>query len=158
MPRWDLEKFKGAEEKIGSAMKSVGEVMAIGRSFEEALQKAVRMQSGQIESVTDNAFKTDAERKHFLEVPTPKRLFAIADSMKKGVTKILMETFCFHSNSLVSPTRKSDNSAEKQNLIFVNFAKVLVSSHLYFKLTHSPAKCLPRPTICISHIMADIMT
>ncbi len=56
IPRWDLEKFKGAEEKIGSAMKSVGEVMAIGRSFEEALQKAVRMQRGNTESVTDNGF------------------------------------------------------------------------------------------------------
>ena len=59
MPRWDLEKFKGAEEAIGSAMKSVGEVMAIGRSFEESLQKAVRMQSGQIESVTDNGFTNE---------------------------------------------------------------------------------------------------
>ncbi|MBP6884778.1 MAG: carbamoyl-phosphate synthase (glutamine-hydrolyzing) large subunit [Candidatus Pacebacteria bacterium] len=86
MPRWDLEKFKGAEEKIGSAMKSVGEVMAIGRNFEEALQKAVRMQTGQIESVTDNGFKNDGEREHFLKVPTPKRLFAIAESMKKGVS------------------------------------------------------------------------
>ena len=86
MPRWDLEKFKGAEEKIGSAMKSVGEVMAIGRTFEEALQKAVRMQSGLIESISDNSFKNDAEREHFLKVPTPKRLFAIAESMKLGVS------------------------------------------------------------------------
>ncbi len=86
MPRWDLEKFKGAEEGIGSAMKSVGEVMAIGRSFEEALQKAVRMQSGQIESVTDNGFENGKELKMFLNIPTPKRLFAIALAMKKGVS------------------------------------------------------------------------
>ena len=86
MPRWDLEKFVGADLKIGSAMKSVGEVMAIGRSFEEALQKAVRMQSGIHESVTDNGFKADAEREHFLKVPTPRRLFAIAESMAKGMT------------------------------------------------------------------------
>lgn len=85
-PRWDLEKFVGAELKIGSAMKSVGEVMAIGRSFEEALQKAVRMQSGQTESVTDNGFADAKELKHFLSTPTPKRLFAIAESMKKGVS------------------------------------------------------------------------
>lgn len=84
-PRWDLEKFVGADEKIGSAMKSVGEVMAIGRNFEEALQKAVRMQSGLIESPTDNNFG-DADLKKFLETPTPKRLFAIAESLKRGKT------------------------------------------------------------------------
>ncbi len=86
MPRWDLEKFKGADDCIGSAMKSVGEVMAIGRSFEEALQKAVRMQSGQIESVTDNNFLNEKELKIFLNTPTPKRLFAIALSMKNGLS------------------------------------------------------------------------
>ena len=71
MPRWDLEKFKGADVGIGSAMKSVGEVMAIGRSFEEALQKAVRMQSGLIESVTDNGFENEKEVKMYLDIPTP---------------------------------------------------------------------------------------
>jgi carbamoyl-phosphate synthase large subunit len=86
MPRWDLDKFIGAYEQIGSAMKSVGEVMAIGRSFEEALEKAVRMQSGNIQSVTDNGFKDAKELKKFLHIPTPKRLFAIAESMMKGAT------------------------------------------------------------------------
>lgn len=86
MPRWDLEKFKGAEEKIGSAMKSVGEVMSIGRSFEEALQKAVRMQSGLIQSITDNGFKDEKELTHLLHTPTPKRLFAVAKSMMKGMS------------------------------------------------------------------------
>ncbi len=85
MPRWDLEKFKGANEKIGSAMKSVGEVMAIGRNFEETLQKAIRMQSGSIESVTDNGF-TKEELEHFTDVPTPKRIFAITASLMKGVS------------------------------------------------------------------------
>lgn len=86
LPRWDLEKFKGAEEKIGSAMKSVGEVMAIGRSFEEAIQKAVRMQTGQNEGVTDNGFKDKEELKHFVEKPTPRRIFALAESLKQGVS------------------------------------------------------------------------
>lgn len=85
LPRWDLEKFKGAEEKIGSAMKSVGEVMAIGRSFEEALQKAVRMQSGNTEGVTDNGFLSKEQVKHFLSVPTPKRVFAVAAGFKHGM-------------------------------------------------------------------------
>ncbi len=86
MPRWDLEKFKGAEEKIGSAMKSVGEVMAIGRSFEEAVQKAVRMQSGHNESITDIDFKNKDEVKHFLATPTPKRIFAIGEALKGGMS------------------------------------------------------------------------
>jgi carbamoyl-phosphate synthase large subunit len=85
LPRWDLEKFKGAFEQIGSAMKSVGEVMAIGRSFEEALQKAVRMQSGQAESVTDNGFTDKNQAKHFLDVVTPRRIFAIAAALRYGV-------------------------------------------------------------------------
>lgn len=84
LPRWDLEKFKGAFEQIGSAMKSVGEVMAIGRSFEEAVQKAVRMQSGQTESVTDNGLGGDL--KHLLSVPTPKRIFAVSEALKKGMS------------------------------------------------------------------------
>ncbi len=86
MPRWDLQKFVGAVEKIGSAMKSVGEVMAIGRSFEEALQKAIRMNSGAVESVTDNGFKNAKELEEFLNVSTPKRIFAIAASIKKGIS------------------------------------------------------------------------
>jgi carbamoyl-phosphate synthase large subunit len=86
MPRWDLAKFVGAFERIGSAMKSVGEVMAIGRSFEEALQKAVRMQSGTTEGVTDNSFKEKQEVKKFLTIPTPRRLFAVAESMKNGMS------------------------------------------------------------------------
>ncbi|MDR3643354.1 MAG: carbamoyl-phosphate synthase (glutamine-hydrolyzing) large subunit [Candidatus Doudnabacteria bacterium] len=85
LPRWDLEKFKGAEERIGSAMKSVGEVMAIGRNFEEAIQKAVRMQSGNTEGVTDNGFADKAEVKHFLTVPTPKRIFAVAAAFAHGI-------------------------------------------------------------------------
>ena len=101
MPRWDLTKFAGAVEHIGSAMKSVGEVMAIGRSFEEALEKAVRMQSGETESVTNNGFSTKGaapaggqgsasggkdEVSYFLHNPTPKRIFAVAKSLMDGVS------------------------------------------------------------------------
>ena len=84
MPRWDLSKFVGAAERIGSAMKSVGEVMAIGRSFEEAFEKAVRMARGTEESVTDNGFKNEKELKEFLETPTPRRVFAVAAALKRG--------------------------------------------------------------------------
>jgi carbamoyl-phosphate synthase large subunit len=85
MPKWDLDKFVGAELRIGSAMKSVGEVMAIGRTFEEALEKAIRMQSGNLESITDCTLHKD-EVKKFLTLPTPKRIFAVAESMRTGKT------------------------------------------------------------------------
>lgn len=86
IPRWDIEKFKGARIKIGSSMKSVGEVMGIGRTFEEAVQKAVRMLDIGVEGVTDNGI---------LDLtPTPKRIFAVAGNLKKGmnVEKIYKET------------------------------------------------------------------
>ncbi len=82
IPRWDIEKFRGAEERIGSAMKSVGEVMAIGRTFEEALQKGVRM-LGTGQELAANGFSSrDLDR--FIDVPTPRRLFALAAALKKG--------------------------------------------------------------------------
>lgn len=92
IPRWDLEKFKGVEEKIGSSMKSVGEVMSIGRSFEEALQKAIRMLGTNNNGVTDNSIpkhhnlspKQNIE--YFLKTPTPKRVFAIAEALKQKAT------------------------------------------------------------------------
>ncbi len=86
IPRWDIEKFKGAQVKIGSSMKSVGEVMGIGRSFEEAVQKAVRMLDIGADGVTDNGFSD--------LTPTPKRLFAIASVLKKGlsVDKVYKQT------------------------------------------------------------------
>jgi carbamoyl-phosphate synthase large subunit len=88
IPRWDLEKFKGAEEKIGSSMKSVGEVMALGRSFEEVVQKAVRMLDINVNSITDdNHLKTDKKAiGENLAKPTPKRLFYLASAFRAGFT------------------------------------------------------------------------
>lgn len=85
IPRWDLEKFKGAEEIIGSSMKSVGEVMGIGRNFEEALQKAVRMLDIGAEGVTDNNSSKE-EICRIIENPTPKRIFALAKALSFGAT------------------------------------------------------------------------
>jgi carbamoyl-phosphate synthase large subunit len=87
IPRWDLEKFRGVEEKIGSSMKSVGEVMAIGRTFEEAIQKAVRMLDISAEGVTDNSFqKKEEDVLHYVRVPTPKRLFAVAEALARNIS------------------------------------------------------------------------
>ncbi len=85
IPRWDIEKFKGADEKIGTSMKSVGEVMGIGRTFEEAFQKAIRMLDLGFEGVTsDKVLKNGKTNRELLEIPTPKRMFALAKSIWKG--------------------------------------------------------------------------
>lgn len=86
IPRWDIEKFKGADEVIGSSMKSVGEVMGIGRTFEEAYQKAIRMLDLDFEGATSKLLvKNNKTTKELLEQPTPKRMFAIALALKDGM-------------------------------------------------------------------------
>ncbi len=84
-PRWDLRKFKGVSPKLGSGMKSVGEVMAIGRSFEESIQKAIRMLEVGAVGVVGNDFDfEDIERE--LREPTDRRIFAIVRAMQGGMT------------------------------------------------------------------------
>ena len=91
IPRWDLEKFKHVDPTIGTGMKSVGEVMGIGRTFEEAYQKAIRMLDLGLEGITAlNVFKrraTEAEIvEKYLYRPTPKRMFALPVAMRNGIT------------------------------------------------------------------------
>ncbi|MGB8344986.1 MAG: carbamoyl-phosphate synthase (glutamine-hydrolyzing) large subunit [Ktedonobacteraceae bacterium] len=91
MPRWDIEKFRGADETIGTGMKSVGEVMGIGRTFEEALQKAIRMLDLDFEGVTSEKAFSNRESAadsiaHYLYKPTPKRVFALALAMRRGMS------------------------------------------------------------------------
>ena len=86
IPRWDLKKFGRVSKKIGSEMKSVGEVMAIGRSFEEAIQKAARMlQIGMYGLVANENYSFENLEKE-LRHPTDERLFGIAEALKKGMT------------------------------------------------------------------------
>ncbi len=83
IPRWDLQKFRRVSKRIGPEMKSVGEVMAIGRNFEEAMQKAIRMlQIGMYGLVGNKIYFK--ELSHSLKYPTDKRIFAVIDSIKKG--------------------------------------------------------------------------
>jgi carbamoyl-phosphate synthase large subunit len=82
-PRWDLQKFRRASPRIGSSMKSVGEVMAIGRSFEEALQKALRM----VDKGLDWTPIVDAAAiARILSEPTPERLHVVAEAFRRGWT------------------------------------------------------------------------
>ena len=82
-PRWDLQKFRQVSIRLGSEMKSVGEVMAIGRSFEEALQKAIRMLDVGIHGLVGNTMVfTNLETE--LREPSDKRMFAIVEALKQG--------------------------------------------------------------------------
>jgi carbamoyl-phosphate synthase (ammonia) len=95
IPRWDLTKFQGVSTEIGSAMKSVGEVMAIGRGFEESFQKALRMVDSQNEGFEDrhktfgtNVWPNQAELIKELQRPSDRRPFALAYALDKGVYSI----------------------------------------------------------------------
>lgn len=82
IPRWDMAKFQGVSRQIGSAMKSVGEVMGIGRTMEESMQKAMRMVDPSIAGFQPkNRFETLSELKEELKVPTDARIYAIAQAM-----------------------------------------------------------------------------
>ncbi len=84
VPRWDLAKFQGASVRIGSEMKSVGEVMAIGRTFPEVIQKALRMLDTGVRGLDPHAYDFEDVRDQ-LANPTPLRIFAIARAMHDGM-------------------------------------------------------------------------
>lgn len=85
VPRWDFGKFRGASDRIGSSMKSVGEVMAIGRNFEEALQKALRMVETGARGAVLNEGQADWDIGRELSEPGENRVFAIAQALRDGM-------------------------------------------------------------------------
>ncbi|MCH5306102.1 MAG: carbamoyl-phosphate synthase (glutamine-hydrolyzing) large subunit [Rikenella sp.] len=86
IPRWDLSKFKGVSRELGSSMKSVGEVMAIGRNFEEAIQKGLRMIGQGMHGFVANKEMAVEDIDRELQKPTDKRIFIIAQAFKHGYT------------------------------------------------------------------------
>ena len=86
IPRWDLGKFKGVSRELGSSMKSVGEVMAIGRCFEEVIQKGLRMIGQGMHGFVANKEFADIDIDNALQHPTDKRIFVIAHALKRGYT------------------------------------------------------------------------
>src|SRR5690554_5872102 len=86
IPRWDLGKFSGVSKQIGSSMKSVGEIMSIGRTFEEAIQKGLRMIGVGMHGFVENKeLKIDDLDKH-LSSPTDQRIFVISKAFRQGYT------------------------------------------------------------------------
>ena len=86
IPRWDLGKFQGVDRVLGSSMKSVGEVMAIGRTFEEAIQKGLRMIGQGMHGFVENKELVIADVDKALREPTDKRIFIISKAMRAGYT------------------------------------------------------------------------
>ena len=84
IPRWDLSKFRGVDKELGSSMKSVGEVMAIGRNFEEAIQKGLRMIGQGMHGFVENKELKIDDIDAALKEPTDKRVFVISKAMHKG--------------------------------------------------------------------------
>lgn len=126
IPRWDLQKFIGAKEQIGSEMKSVGEVMAIGRSFPEALQKGVRM----LETSQDGLLSNGVDDTKLL--PTSQRLFVIAKRFENGnsVENIYRESgidpwFLYQIKEIVEFEGKLGTNNLKLNKKMVKRAKEL---------------------------------
>jgi hypothetical protein len=87
VPRWDLGKFEGVSKHIGTAMKSVGEVMAIGRTWEESIQKALRMVDPNVKGFEQLNYNKKLSRDEIIsefQKPTDKRIFAIAQCLETG--------------------------------------------------------------------------
>jgi len=116
IPRWDLTKFKRASNKIGSEMKSVGEVMAIGGNFEEALQKALRMLQVGVYGLVCNDMHFENVKKE-LKNPTDKRIFAIAEAIHTVPIKEIQRLtqinpwFLYKIKNIVDLHRKLTGSA-----------------------------------------------
>jgi len=121
-PRWDLQKFQQVSTQLGSEMKSVGEVMSLGRSFEEVLQKAIRMLDvGMKGFVGNNLEFKDLDKE--LSEPTDKRIFAIAEALRQGysVDKIhqltkITKWFLYKMKNIVESEQKLTNLRGSKNL------------------------------------------
>ncbi|MBF1316698.1 MAG: carbamoyl-phosphate synthase (glutamine-hydrolyzing) large subunit [Porphyromonadaceae bacterium] len=118
IPRWDLGKFHGVSRELGSSMKSVGEVMAIGRTFEEAMQKGLRMiGQGMHGFVGNNTKEIPAdELDKALKAPTDTRVFAISQALHAGYTieqiHVLTKIDCWFLDKLQSIVRTSQRLSE----------------------------------------------
>ena len=88
IPRWDLSKFRGVDRELGSSMKSVGEVMAIGRNFEEAIQKGLRMIGQGMHGFVENKVIEIDDIESALKAPTDKRVFIIAKALKRKIYNV----------------------------------------------------------------------
>lgn len=138
MPRWDLLKFSGVSRNLGSTMKSVGEVMAIGRNFPETIQKAARMVTEQADGLTARIPQiADNELKNALAEPTDLRLFLLIEAFRRGwtiedihSTTTIDKWFLFQTKRITDAETKllSYFSAPDKSISPINWFKESISS------------------------------
>jgi carbamoyl-phosphate synthase large subunit len=134
-PRWDLQKFRQVSTQLGSEMKSVGEVMSIGRTFEEVLQKAIRMLDIGMKGFTCNDFSDSSNLDEDIAKPTDKRIFYIAEALEKGysIDKIhelskIDRWFLYKMNNII----KAKHELKKFNIDNLPYDILLKSKRLGF--------------------------
>ncbi len=123
MPRWDLKKFKNVNKELGSEMKSVGEVMSIGRTFEEAIQKAIRMTGTGMHGLVQNILEiSDVEKE--LKNPTENRIFAVAKAFDigKSIEEVYDATkidkwFLYRLKNIIECNKKLESSKLTKELL-----------------------------------------
>ncbi|MGM9736070.1 MAG: carbamoyl-phosphate synthase (glutamine-hydrolyzing) large subunit [Candidatus Cryptobacteroides sp.] len=120
IPRWDLGKFHGVDRELGSSMKSVGEVMAIGRTFEEAIQKGLRMIGQGMHGFVENKELVIDDLDKALREPTDKRIFVISKALKAGYTVDLIHEltkidkwFLYKLQNIIDTSKELTYSAEE---------------------------------------------
>src|SRR6266705_187022 len=146
VPRWDLSKFYGASMRIGTEMKSVGEVMAIGRTFPEVIQKALRMLDIAVSGLEPLAFEFD-DLRDALRNPTPLRIFAVARALWEGLSideiheLTAIDRWFLHSTQLiVDMHRRLTGFGSPPTGELLSEAKSLgFSDHTIEKLVRAPA-------------------
>ncbi len=122
IPRWDLGKFHGVSRELGSSMKSVGEVMAIGRTFEEAMQKGLRMIGQGMHGFVGNNTKEipSSDLDQALKAPTDTRVFAISQALRSGYSveqiHALTKIDCWFLDKLQSIVRTSQELEQVSNI------------------------------------------
>lgn len=151
IPRWDLAKFHGVSREIGSSMKSVGEIMSIGRNFEEAFQKGLRMiQQGMHGFVANKELFTDQLEKDLAE-PTDKRVFYLSQAFEEGysVDKIYDLTkidkwFLYKLQNIIDTSHALETYNAKEDVpndLFIKAKKIGFSDYqmakLVYKKTHA---------------------
>jgi len=145
VPRWDLQKFTGVEQSIGSEMKSVGEVMAIGKTFPEALQKALRMIDIGAVGLDPEAFEFEDVRKE-IATPSPQRIFAVAQALDRGMSVDELHSlsridrfFLYEMEKVVRTRRELRDAPADPGAPLLRRAKELGFSDRYIaKITKSP--------------------
>jgi len=165
IPRWDLAKFHGVSREIGSSMKSVGEIMSIGRSFEEAFQKGLRMIQQGMHGFSGNKHLFTKELDKNLSIPTDKRVIYLSQAFEQGypVDKIYELTkidrwFLYKLKNIVDTARSIEKCSNKEQLpteLFVKAKKAGFSDYQIEKLIYR--KPMPKDTVRDERIKRGIL-